>query len=252
MLRQATEAGARMSDGDVTPRSPVQLWKESHSMLSSGLDAGKVTAMDNDILSAIDPRELGRRLQEARRARRQTQQDAAAHLGVARTTITAIEKGERRIRPSELARLALFYGRSVGELLRPSPPGEPFTVQLRAVLAPGMEVQEEIDSGMAEFERLCLDYLELERICKAPLLRNYPEQYRTHGIAPESAGEDVASAERNRLGLGDGPLLNLREVLEGDVGLRVFNIELPSRISELFAYADELGGCLAINRKHPE
>ncbi len=208
--------------------------------------------MDTDILRALDPHELGRRLQEARKARAQTQQDAAMHLGVARTTITAIEKGERRIQPSELARLAIFYGRSVGEFLRQSPPMAPFTVQLRAVLAPGMEVEKEISSGMAEFERLCLDYLELERICAAPLVWKYPEQYRTEGVPPESAGEDVASAERNRLGLGDGPLLNLREVMESDVGLRVFNMDLPSRIAEMFAYTDELGGCLAVNRKHPE
>ncbi len=208
--------------------------------------------MDTDILRTLDPRELGHRLQEARKARGQTQQDAAVHLGVARTTITAIEKGERRIQSSELARLAIFYGRSVGEFLRQRPPMAPFTVQLRAVLAPGMEVEREISSGMAEFERLCLDYLELERICAAPLAGKYPEQYRTEGVPPESAGEDVASAERNRLGLGDGPLLNLREVMESDVGLRVFNMELPSRIAEMFAYTDELGGCLAINRKHPE
>jgi len=209
-------------------------------------------AMDTDILRTLDPRELGRRLQEARKARGQTQQDAAVHLGVARTTITAIEKGERRIQPAELAHLAIFYGRSVGEFLRQSPPMAQFTVQLRAVLAPGMEVEDEIASGMAEFERLCLDYLELERICGAPLVWNYPEQYRTEGVAPEAAGEDVASAERNRLGLGDGPLLNLREVMESDVGLRVFNTDLPSRIAEMFAYTKELGGCLAINRKHPE
>lgn len=212
----------------------------------------EVMAMDADILAALDTRELGRRLQEARKARGQTQQDAAEHLGVARTTITAIEKGERRIHSSELVRLAAFCGRSVGEFLRQSPPTAPFIVQLRAVLAPGMEVEKEIASGMAEFERLCLDYLELERICAAPLVGKYPEQYRTKGVAPESAGEDVASAERNRLGLGDGPLLNLREVIESDVGLRVFNIDLPSRIAEMFAHTDELGGCLAINRKHPE
>ncbi|MDA8217776.1 MAG: XRE family transcriptional regulator [Dehalococcoidales bacterium] len=207
--------------------------------------------MDGNILGALDPRELGRRLQGARKARGQTQQEAAVHLGVARTTITAIEKGERRIRPQELVRLALFYGRSVGEFLRQGTPATPFTVQLRAVLAPGMEVEKDISSGLAEFERLCVDYLELERICEAPLGEKYPESYRTEGVTPEAAGEDVASAERNRLGLGDGPLLNLREVLENDVGLRIFYIALPSRIAEMFAYTEDLGGCLAINRKHP-
>lgn len=208
--------------------------------------------MDFDVLRALDPRELGRRLQEARKARGQTQQQVAEHLGMARTTITAIEKGERRILPSELVQLAALYGRSVGELLRQSVPTAPFTVQLRAVLAPRMDVEGEVASDIVELERLCSDYLELERICGAPLLRKYPPQYQTEDVIPEAAGEDVASAERNRLGLGDGPVLNLRDVLENDVGLRIFYVDLPSRIVEMFAYTEEFGGCLAINRKHPE
>ncbi|MBI3977412.1 MAG: ImmA/IrrE family metallo-endopeptidase [Chloroflexi bacterium] len=208
--------------------------------------------MDWDVLRSRDPRQLGRRLHEARTARGRTQQEAADHLGVARTTITAIEKGQRRIQASEIVRLASFYGRSVGELLRPGTPADAFTVQLRAVLLPGMDVENEIASGTAEFQRLCEDYLELERLCNAPLARKYPEQYRIEGVSPEAAGEDVAGAERNRLGLGDSPVLNLRELLENDVGLRIFYVDLPSRIAEMFAYTEELGGCLAVNRKHPE
>lgn len=209
-------------------------------------------AMDFDVLRSLDLRELGRRLQEARKARGRTQQDVAEHLGTARTTITAIEKGKRRILPSELVRLAAFYGRRVGDFLREGVPTAPFAVQLRAVLAPGMQIESEIASAAAEFEQLCSDYFELERICGAPLPRKYPEQYRTDDVTPEAAGEDVAGAEHNRLGLGDGPLFNLREVFESDVGLRIFYIDLPSRIAEMFAYAEDFGGCLAVNRKHPE
>jgi len=46
--------------------------------------------------------------------------------------------------------------------------------------------------------------------------------------------------------------LNLRELLEDSVGLRTFYVDLPSRVAEMLAYAEVLGGCLAINRKHPE
>ena len=62
----------------------------------------------------------------------------------------------------------------------------------------------------------------------------------------------MAASERNRLGLGDGPILNLREVLESDVGLRVFYTELPSDLAGIFAYTEELGGCIAVNSRHPE
>lgn len=204
------------------------------------------------ILSTLDPRELGRRLQEARRARGRTQQDAAEFLGAARTTITAIEKGERRIRPMELARLASFYGRSVGELLRQGAPAESFSVQLRSTLPPGAPVGEEIVPSTFEFEQLCEDYLELERISGAPLARRYPPVYEVGGMAPEAAAEDVAGLERNRLALGDGPIPNLRALLENDVGLRIFFMDLPSKVAAMFSYTEHLGGCIAVNRRHPE
>jgi Zn-dependent peptidase ImmA (M78 family)/transcriptional regulator with XRE-family HTH domain len=208
--------------------------------------------VDVDILQSIDPRGLGRRLQEARKARGRTQQDAAEHLGVARTTITAIEKGERRIQPTELMQLAAYYGRAVGELLRRGEPTEAFAVQLRAPLASGVQVDTEITPFTWEFQRLCEDYLELERLCGAPLRRRYLSQYQIEGVTPEAAAEDVASAERNRLGLGDGPILNLRELLENDVGLRIFYLDLPSNVAAMFAYTEQLGGCIAVNRRHPE
>ncbi len=208
--------------------------------------------MDQNVLRSLDPRELGRRLQEARKARGKTQQEAADLLGVARTTMTAIEKGERRLQPSELVHLAAYYGRGIGELLRQRGPIEPFAVQLRATLAPEISMEAEIEPSVFEFQRLCEDYLELERICDAPLARAYPPPYSIEGTAPEAAADDVATAERNRLGLGDGPLPNLRQVLDQDVGLRIFYMDLPSRVGAMFAYTDELGGCIAVNRKHPE
>lgn len=208
--------------------------------------------MDPNILQTLDPREFGRRLQEARKARGWTQQQAANQLGVARTTLTAIEKGERRIQPSELIQLAAAYGRSIGELLRRGEPVEAFAVQFRATLGPDGPTQQEIATYQAEFQRLCEDYLALEELCQAPLPRKYPQPYEIGDTAPEVAAEDVASAERNRLGLGEGPILSLRELLESDVGLRIFSMDLPSRVAAMFAYTDRLGGCVAVNRRHPE
>jgi DNA-binding XRE family transcriptional regulator len=49
-----------------------------------------------DILNTIDPQTLGARLQEARKARGLTQDTVAATMEMARTTVVAIEKGERR------------------------------------------------------------------------------------------------------------------------------------------------------------
>ena len=43
----------------------------------------------------------------------------------------------------------------------------------------------------------------------------------------------------------------LRRLLEWDVGLRIFYWPLPSAIAGMYAYADDLGCCIMVNRKHP-
>ena len=59
----------------------------------------------------IDPRVLGKRIIEARKARGKTQEEVAAFLGYSRPTYIAIEKGERPARPDEIIKLASFFGR---------------------------------------------------------------------------------------------------------------------------------------------
>jgi Zn-dependent peptidase ImmA (M78 family) len=82
-------------------------------------------------------------------------------------------------------------------------------------------------------------------------MRSYPNEYQTSGGIPDQVAEDVATAERNRLGMGDGPIGNLRDRLASDVGIRIFYFAMPSRIAGLFAYNEDLGACIGINSKHP-
>jgi Zn-dependent peptidase ImmA (M78 family) len=109
-----------------------------------------------------------------------------------------------------------------------------------------------LEQAVIEFQQLCEDYLNLENICKSPIIRNYPPEYSLDGLDIDQVGEDIATLERHRLGFGDGSLLNLRESMENDVGIRIFYLKLPSNVSGMFTYSEELGGCLAINSAHPE
>jgi Zn-dependent peptidase ImmA (M78 family) len=65
------------------------------------------------------------------------------------------------------------------------------------------------------------------------------------------AAEDVAASERSRLDLGEGPLLNLREILEADVGLRIFQMDLPANLAGMYVFTESLGGCIAVNLRYP-
>ena len=210
--------------------------------------------MQENILDAINPTIVGQRLQEARRARGLTQQEVADSLALARTTITALEKGDRRIRPNELINLAQLYGRPVSSFVGNKEPAADFSVQFRTAVnrADSLRVQQALSQGVQEFQDLCEDYLTLETMAGGRYRQSYPAQYEIAGISPEDAAEDVASSERNRLGLGDGPILNLREILESDVGLRIFYTKLPSDLAGMFAYTENLGGCIAVNSHHPE
>ena len=207
--------------------------------------------MEKHILEQLDPRVLGGRLQDARRARGLTQQAVADRLGVARTTLVAIEKGERRFLPDELIKLAAIYGRPVSEFVAKQVVVEGFVPQFRASWKDAFVEDSELEESASELQRLAEDYLELERLCNMPLVRAYPPPYDISGASAEQIAEEIATAERNRLGIGDGPLSNLRERLENDVGLRIFYFPMASKIAGLFAYNDVLGGCIGINSGHP-
>jgi Zn-dependent peptidase ImmA (M78 family)/DNA-binding XRE family transcriptional regulator len=207
--------------------------------------------MDENVLNQIDPRVLGARLQEARKARGLTQLEVARLMKMARTTLVAIEKGERRLAPEELIHLADLYGRPVSEFVARQTVVEGFVPQFRAVLREDFEADMDLQKVTVELQHLAEDYAELERLCGLTNARIYPPQYTTTNASADQAAEEIATAERNRLGVGDGPIGNLRERLEADVGMRVFYFEMPSRISGMFVFNEKLGGCAAININHP-
>ena len=211
--------------------------------------------MEPHVLSTIDPLTIGERLADARRERRLTQQHVADALDVARTTIVAMEKGERRPRASELIKLAQIYGRAVGEFVQPERPSlaPGFLVQFRAAGGRRGTDDPKREADIRRFEALCRWYVDLEEALGAPLPRRYPEVYDVSGTPPERAAAEVASSERNRLGLGDGPVGDLWGLLETDIGLRVFATPMEDRrIAGMFVYSEEYGGCIAVNANHPE
>lgn len=190
------------------------------------------------------------RLRAARRARGLTQQDVAERLGMARTTLVAIEKGERPVRPQEIVNLASLYDRPLNELLRPAPVPDDFVAQFH--LRPGETgYDEQLTRSVELLQELADDYVELERLAGAPLPQRYPPEADISSLAPAAAGETLAASERNRLGLGDAPVHHLRQMYESDVGLRIFLLPLPARVAGLFVASGSYGACIGINASHP-
>jgi Zn-dependent peptidase ImmA (M78 family)/DNA-binding XRE family transcriptional regulator len=202
--------------------------------------------------NALDPRIVGQRIAEARKARGKTQEEVADFLGCSRPTYIAIEKGDRPAKSDEIIKLASFLGRKVNELVRPTEPVVDLQPHLRAAVERRKGADEEaLNAAIDEFQRLAEDYRDLERLMNAPLRFHYPPEVTlSPRIDSAELAESVAQQERQRLGLGDQPVIYLRNTLEWDVGLRIFYWNLPSPIAGMYAYTADLGGCILVNRKH--
>ena len=202
------------------------------------------------MIGDIDPRELGRRLQDHRKARRETQVDIAGRLEMSRPGVAAIEAGQRRFTPDFLVRLSEAYEIPVSQLVRAGPPPARLVAQFRL---PGEKPadREQLGAAVARLERLVERYVSLEQLLGAPLRSLPPPPYRFDPDRVEADAEAVAEAERRRLGLGDGPLAGLRDILERDLGLRIFSLDLPGRVAGLFGLSPVAGPCVAINSAHP-
>ena len=199
------------------------------------------------------PRMMGQRLVEARKLRGITQEVAADHLGMSRPTLIAIEKGERVAKPGEIVKLAELYGRHVHWLVRAVEPVADFQPHFRTAVdrakpADAAQIQEAIH----EFKQFIAHYLDLERRLQAPLRRNDPPTVDLNPrVDVDELAEDVASRERQRLGLGDQPIPNIRAILESEVGVRICFRQLPGACAGMYLFVDALGGCLLINSVHP-
>ncbi|MEK6233261.1 MAG: ImmA/IrrE family metallo-endopeptidase, partial [Planctomycetales bacterium] len=144
-----------------------------------------------------------------------------------------------------------LYGRKVSDVVRPGEPLMDLQPHLRAV-ARQMKAD---DAGTAQaisaLQEFAEDYQRLEKLLNVTLRMNYPPEVSLGRANISSLAEDVAAQERQRLGLGDQPVIHLRSLLEAEVGLRIVYDDLPSRIAGMFGFSSEFGGVIAVNRKHP-
>ncbi|MBQ1562845.1 MULTISPECIES: ImmA/IrrE family metallo-endopeptidase [unclassified Caulobacter] len=196
---------------------------------------------------ALSPIEVGERLRIAREAAKVTQAAAAAALEVARTTVVAIEQGQRRAKLDELQRLASLYGISVNALLR----REAVQVDLKPRFRRMGEQDDGVEGAVALLTTLVQAELELEDLLGVRRPRNDPPE------RPLMPGDVVLQAEhdaaelRQWLGIGQAPVYDIVSLLELQLGVRVFVRRLPAKVSGLYAYDEAAGPCVLLNGAHP-
>lgn len=201
-------------------------------------------------LDDVDPKKLGHRLKEARLLASITQEQAANKIEVARTTVVAIEKGNRKIRPVELATLCKLYNVSASQLIKEEKIAVDFAIRFRK----DQRCDDNADASQYAVQ-LLTDLsnaaVELERILGRT--SNYvwlPEQPLLHGNLIRQA-EDAANSLRHRLGLGLAPINDIVSLFEIELGFRIFIRPIDSKISAAFAFDPAIGPCVLLNSKHP-
>lgn len=111
------------------------------------------------------------------------------------------------------------------------------------------EVSAPIRMVLRRFHSLCEEYARLERLVQGTVTR-LPVEYRTGelGRNPVDQGVRLAHLERQRLGLGEDPVLNMAHLAEL-TGIKVFVVRVPQARSLVGAAftSEDVGSAMLIN-----
>lgn len=200
------------------------------------------------VLDTFPAEDLGERLRLAREDRKMTQAAAASEAGMARTTLVAIEKGQRRVRLDELQTLAGIYRRTINELLRQEPVQINLLPQFRKV---SESEDTSVEQAVALLNDLVRAEVELEQLLGISRTIAYPPETPILPGNVKLQAEQDALDLRQWLGLGLNPINDIVSLLELQLGARVYVRRLPPNISGLFAFDDNVGPCILLNANHP-
>ena len=95
---------------------------------------------------------------------------------MARTTLVAIEKGQRSIRPEELLAFARLYGVSAGNLTSPDAIHVDLSARFRR--SEGKEASRAVTQALSLLNRLATGAVQLERLLGQELRTDYPPPLR--------------------------------------------------------------------------
>jgi Zn-dependent peptidase ImmA (M78 family)/transcriptional regulator with XRE-family HTH domain len=196
-------------------------------------------------LNDRNPLDVGANIAYARKQAGLTQAALAEAMGVSRPILVSIEAGQRRPTEKQLVTISEQTRSRIRDLLSLSAPDASMTVRFRS-----LKNADEAQHAVTALEDFGRRYIKLETIAHDRIGRREPAEFPIGRVTNVARfADDLASTERLRLGLGDGPLPDLRVVFEEDTGLRIFGLEelRGTRISGIFAYSGEYGPLIGFN-----
>jgi len=184
---------------------------------------------------------IGAQLQKARKLLQLAPEEVAPELNISRQDILGWEEERSQPTLKQLEKLAELYGREIDYFLKETP-APPDKIEFRG--KPGQSLKElsrETKIVLARLDELCRTALEFEDLLNKEREVRLPRFEES--VHPATAAQDL----RRILDVGDKPLPDLRERLEGK-GIRVFQLPIPDDAFSGFSFwHSEYGPCILLN-----
>lgn len=195
---------------------------------------------------------LGQRLQDARKSVALTQQDVAAQLGLSRESLAQIEAGLRSVASLEIVRLARLYGRSLSSILNEGEGAEeePLTAlfRMQETLAESPGLREKL----VWFSNVFQEARTIERLIGDDprlLPPDYGLRDPRNNAEAYDQGQELANQERQRLGLGWGPIPDVAEVISQQ-GVWAVSAGMPDNVSGICLFHSTIGAAVIVNQSY--
>lgn len=203
----------------------------------------------------IDQATLASRLKSARIVANLTQDEVASALDIPRTSVVQLEAGNRAVSTLELARLAELYGRSIASFFEAdteSDEGGMLVALLRASGSP--EGQGPWKQEITKYLNIFRAGVELERLLERPShggppMYSLPRPQRVMDAVDQ--GVSVAEQERRRLELGQAPVADVADLINGQ-GIWASGASLPDEMSGLFLHSSSIGFGILVQRSNSD
>jgi len=199
---------------------------------------------------ALTQESLGRRLQDARKSVALTQQEVAEQLGLSRESLAQIEAGARSVNSLEIVRLARLYGRSLssilleGETTEEEPLTALFRMQETLAESPGLREK------LVWFSNVFQEARTIERLIGDDprlLPPDYGVRDPRNNAEAYDQGQELANQERQRLGLGWGPIPDVADAISQQ-GVWAVSAKMPANVSGICLFHSTIGAAVVVNQ----
>ncbi len=195
---------------------------------------------------------IGQKIRNIREKYGLSQEETEKSLGLPQKAMTRIEAGQRSVSSLELTQLAELFYCSISDFFPEKEGVEEDVLVTLYRLSPGLEADLEVQKEVAKYVQICREGVLLEELLNRTARKrvlSYPFPHPAGVLDAIRQGDQVAKEERRRLGLGNGPIHDIVDLLTSQ-GIWCAGTELPQEMAGLFLFRPSIGVAILVNGQH--